>query len=167
MLDTGDKRILLTRLDQVATLTIARPEKLNALDMSMVLSLERAAALIETEPDIRVVVLTGEGDKSFCAGGDIEAWAAHSALEFGRAWIRYGHRAFDALARLRQPVIAVLNGHALGGGLELAAVADYAVEQGEHITARGAPFRRAIDPPHGAVRRDLFSRGSAHLGPRR
>jgi enoyl-CoA hydratase len=137
MLDTGDQRIRLTRLDQIATLTIARPEKLNALDMSMVLSLERAAALIEAEPDIRVVILTGEGDKSFCAGGDIEAWAAHSALEFGRAWIRYGHRAFDALARLRQPVIAVLNGHALGGGLELAAVADLRIAE-EHIKI-GAP----------------------------
>ena len=137
MLDTGDQRILLTRLDHVATLTLARPEKLNALDMSMVASLERAAALIEAERDIRVVILTGQGEKSFCAGGDIEAWAANSALDFGRAWIRHGHRAFDALARLRQPVIAVLNGHALGGGLELAAVADLRIAE-EHIKI-GAP----------------------------
>ena len=136
MLDTGDKRIILACSEAVATLTLARPEKLNALDMDMVLALERAAQLIEAERDIRIVLLTGEG-KSFCAGGDIEAWASNSALDFGRAWIRYGHRAFDALARLRQPVIAVLNGHALGGGLELAAVADLRIAE-EHIKI-GAP----------------------------
>jgi enoyl-CoA hydratase len=137
MLDTGDKRILLEVKDHVATLTLMRPEKLNALDMDMVLALERAAALIESERDVRVAILTGTGDKSFCAGGDIEAWASHSALDFGRAWIRYGHRAFDALARLRQPLIAVLNGHVLGGGLELAAVADLRIAE-EHIKV-GAP----------------------------
>jgi len=136
VLDTGDKRVILACSEAVATLTLARPEKLNALDMDMVLALERAAQLIEAERDIRIVLLTGEG-KSFCAGGDIEAWASNSALDFGRAWIRYGHRAFDALARLRQPVIAVLNGHALGGGLELAAVADLRIAE-EHIKV-GAP----------------------------
>jgi len=136
VLDTGDKRVILACSEAVATLTLARPEKLNALDMDMVLALERAAQLIEAERDIRIVLLTGEG-KSFCAGGDIEAWASNSALDFGRAWIRYGHRAFDALARLRQPVIAVLNGHALGGGLELAAVADLRIAE-EHIKL-GAP----------------------------
>lgn len=137
MPDTGDKRIRLDHSDAVATLTIARPEKLNALDMSMVTALERAALLIEAERAIRVVLLTGEGGKSFCAGGDIEAWAANSALDFGRAWVRHGHRAFDALARLRQPVIAVLNGHALGGGLELAAVADLRIAEA-HVRI-GAP----------------------------
>jgi enoyl-CoA hydratase len=137
MLDTGDPRIRLAKVEAVATITIARPEKLNALDMGMVSALERAAQLIEEDRDIRIAILTGEGGKSFCAGGDIEAWAANSALDFGRAWVRYGHRAFDALARLRQPVIAVLNGHALGGGLELAAVADLRIAE-EHVKI-GAP----------------------------
>ena len=71
MPDTGDERILLDFKDHVATLTLVRPEKLNALDMNMVLALERAAALIEAERDIRVAVLTGTGETSFCAGGDI------------------------------------------------------------------------------------------------
>jgi enoyl-CoA hydratase/carnithine racemase len=137
MPDTGDTRILLAFADHLATLTIARPEKLNALDMDMVAALERAAALIETAGEIRVVILTGAGEKSFCAGGDIEAWAEKTPLDFGRAWIRHGHRAFDALARLRQPVIAMLNGHVLGGGLELAAVADLRVAEA-HVRI-GAP----------------------------
>lgn len=137
MPDTGDARIRLEHRDHVAILTIARPEKLNALDMSMMSALERAAQLIEAERDIRIVLLTGEGEKSFCAGGDIEGWAGFSPLDFGRAWVRHGHRAFDAWARLRQPVIAVLNGHALGGGLELAAVADLRIAE-EHVRI-GAP----------------------------
>src|SRR6185312_1349946 len=59
----------------------------------------------------------------------IEAWAALDPLTFGRLWIRDGHRAMDRLARLRQPTIAVLTGHALGGGLELAAVTDFRVAE--------------------------------------
>jgi enoyl-CoA hydratase len=137
MPDTGDPRILLAVSEPVATLTISRPEKLNALDMQMVAALERAAALIETSSEVRVVILTGAGEKSFCAGGDIEAWAEKPPLDFGRAWIRHGHRAFDALARLRQPVVAMLNGHVLGGGLELAAVADLRIAEA-HVRI-GAP----------------------------
>ena len=108
----------------VAWLTIRRPDKLNALDAEMVEELSALCRQIERS-DGRVVILTGEGDRSFCAGGDIAAWSHLSPEDFGRRWLRDGHAAFDALARLRQPVIAVLNGHCLGGGLELAACADY------------------------------------------
>lgn len=86
---------------------------------------------IEHSSTIRVVILSGEG-KAFCAGGDIEAWASETAEKFGRHWVRDGHTAFDALARLRQPVIAVLDGHALGGGLEVAACADIRIAE-SHI----------------------------------
>ena len=132
MIETGDKRIRLATSGDVAILTLARPEKLNALDYEMVLALERAAHLIEAMRDARVAIITGEGDKSFCAGGDIEAWSSWSPDDFGMAWVRHGHRAFDALARLRQPLIAALNGHALGGGLELAATADFRIAE-EHV----------------------------------
>ena len=86
---------------------------------------------IEASSSIRVIILSGEG-KAFCAGGDIEAWASESPEKFGRHWVRDGHAAFDALARLRQPVIAVLDGHALGGGLEVAACADLRIAE-KHI----------------------------------
>ena len=62
-------------------------------------------------------------------GGDIAAWSGESPESFGRHWIRDGHAALDALARLSLPVIALLDGHALGGGLELAACADYRVAE--------------------------------------
>ena len=129
--DIGDPRIVLKFDGHVATIIIARAEKLNALDAEMVEALERAADRVERS-EARVAILTGTGEKAFCAGGDIEAWAANSPFEFGRAWVRHGHRAFDRLARLRQPLIAILNGHALGGGLEIAAVADFRIAE-SHI----------------------------------
>ncbi len=69
---------------------------------------------------VRVAILSGEG-RAFCAGGDIAAWGGLPPLEMWRDWTRVGHRAFEALARLRVPLIAALTGHAFGGGLELAA----------------------------------------------
>lgn len=112
----------------VGLLRLTRTEKRNALDAGMI---ERLAAIcrdIDRRTDIRVVILTG-ADGAFCAGGDVGAWSALGPDAFGRQWLRFGHEAFDRLARLRQPVIAVLNGPALGGGLELAACADYRIAE--------------------------------------
>lgn len=111
----------------VARLTLDRPEKLNALDAAMVDELAARCREVERTA-ARVVILSGRG-KAFCAGGDINAWSGEGAEAFGRHWIRDGHAAFDALARLRQPVIAVLDGHALGGGLEVAACADLRIAE--------------------------------------
>ncbi|KAA8383605.1 enoyl-CoA hydratase/isomerase family protein [Acetobacter tropicalis] len=110
--------------NHIAYLKVNRPEKHNALDNDDIDALLSACAFIEAAPEIRIVVLSGTGGKVFCSGGDILAWSKLSALDFGRHWLRRSHMAFDALARLRQPLIAVLNGHAFGGGLELAATAD-------------------------------------------
>ena len=129
MIEIGDKRIHLDVEGDLALITIARPKKLNALDYEMVLALELAAHLIDGMQNIRAAIITGEGKKSFCTGGDIEAWSKWSPENFGLAWVRHGHRAFDALARLRVPLIAALNGHTLGGGLELAACADFRIAE--------------------------------------
>jgi len=109
--------------DGLAVVTLAKPDKLNALDDAMMAGLMTAAMRIDADPSIRVAILTGQG-KAFCAGGDIKAWGALNPLAMGLNWVRQGHRAFDALARLKVPLIAAINGHALGGGLELAATAD-------------------------------------------
>ena len=124
----NDPRIRLTFDGPVATITLARPEKLNALDMAMIAALHRAALDIEAQHDVRCALLTGEG-KVFCAGGDIAAWSGQPPIEMWRTWTHAGHRAFDALARLRVPLIAVLAGHAFGGGLELAATADFLIAE--------------------------------------
>ncbi|MEM7302361.1 MAG: enoyl-CoA hydratase/isomerase family protein [Pseudomonadota bacterium] len=121
----SDRLIELTREGPLALLTIQREDKLNALTAEMVDELFELCRTID-KSDAQVVIITGSG-KAFCAGGDIEAWSAREPQDFARRWIRDGHDAFDALTRLRQPVIAVLNGHALGGGLELAVCADYRI----------------------------------------
>jgi enoyl-CoA hydratase len=112
----------------LALLTLKRAAKLNALDREMIDALGDAARAIEASREVRVAILSGEG-KAFCAGGDIAAWSGLPALEMWRDWTRAGHRAFEALARLRVPVIAALTGHAFGGGLELAAVADIRIAE--------------------------------------
>ena len=111
-----------------ARLTLKRPDKLNALDRPMIDALLDGARAIEASPEARVAILSGEG-KAFCAGGDIAAWGGLPPLEMWRDWTRAGHRAFEALARLRVPLIVVLTGHAFGGGLELAAVGDIRIAE--------------------------------------
>jgi enoyl-CoA hydratase len=112
----------------IAHIALRRPDKLNALDRDMVDALAAAARTIEASRETRAAILTGEG-KAFCAGGDIAAWGGLPPLEMWRDWTRAGHRAFEALARLRVPLIAALTGHAFGGGLELAAVADIRIAE--------------------------------------
>jgi enoyl-CoA hydratase/carnithine racemase len=82
----------------VAIITLARPEKLNSLDDTMVELLGRHADAIDANRSVRAVILTGEG-KAFCAGGDITAWGGLSPLEMGQDWVRSGHRAFDKLSK--------------------------------------------------------------------
>lgn len=159
MIETGDTRIRLDVEGQVALITITRPEKYNALDYEMVLALERTAHLVELEQGVRVAIITGEGEKSFCAGGDIEAWSKRNPQDFGMAWVRHGHRAFDALARLRQPLIAALNGHTLGGGLELAATADFRVAE-EHVKLGSPETGLGIIPGWSGTQRTVRRFGS-------
>jgi enoyl-CoA hydratase/carnithine racemase len=125
-------RIVLDFEDDVAFLTVRHRESLNAIDAASVEQIYQACRAIEKNTLIRALVITGDGGKSFSAGGDIKAWGALSPQEFGRHWIRRGHDAFDAVARLRVPVVAVLNGHTFGGGLELAAAADLRIAE-EHV----------------------------------
>ena len=117
-------KIHLTLDGPIATVTLNRPDKLNALDPEMLRGLETLAAQIEEDETTRVLLLTGAGERAFCVGADINAWAALEPLDMWRRWIRDGHRVFGCLARLRQPVIAVLHGYTFGGGLELALAAD-------------------------------------------
>lgn len=126
----SEPRIKIAVEGAVATITVARPEKLNAFDIGMLKELSDACDTVEANAAVRVAILTGEG-KAFSAGGDIRAWGGMEPNEFGHAWVRFGHRVFERLASLRMPLIAAVNGHALGGGLELAAAADIRIAEAQ------------------------------------
>jgi len=111
----------------VATITLNRPDKLNALDTDMLDGLERLIARIDADGGIRVVILKAAGERAFCAGADINAWAELKPLGMWNTWIRRGHQIFGRLAALRQPSIAAIAGIAFGGGLELALSCDLRV----------------------------------------
>lgn len=119
--------IELTTKDGIARLVLNRPEKRNALTSQMCAQIVALCHEIE-HSDARVALLSSAGN-AFCAGGDIDAWSGISPEAFADHWVRDGHLAFNALARLTVPLIAVLDGHALGGGLELAACADLRIAE--------------------------------------
>jgi enoyl-CoA hydratase len=105
--------------DGVAVVTVQRPEKLNALNDETMGEIEQAFDALRVAPDVRGVILTGSGEKAFVAGADIGELAAQTPVE-GRARALRGQRVLDGIERFPKPVIAAVNGFALGGGCELA-----------------------------------------------
>ncbi|GBG93890.1 naphthoate synthase [Ligilactobacillus salitolerans] len=117
------KTIILDVKDDIATLTLNRPQALNALNTQVLLEIDQAINVISANQAIKVVIVTGAGNKAFVAGADIKEMATKNAIE-GQRFSELGNRTFSKLANLKQPVIAAVNGYALGGGLELALACD-------------------------------------------
>ncbi|CBA16471.1 enoyl-CoA hydratase-related protein [Xanthomonas albilineans] len=103
----------------IRILTVNRADKLNALNRQILLALDTAFATAEDDPQIRVVVLTGAGEKAFVAGADIAEMNVLTPMQ-GRDFSQLGQRLMRRIERLSKPVLAMVNGFALGGGLELA-----------------------------------------------
>ncbi|WP_282071248.1 enoyl-CoA hydratase/isomerase family protein [Polaribacter atrinae] len=114
------ENILVEKKDSLAQITINRPKKLNALNKATIIELNEAFEELEDDTKIRAIILTGSGEKAFVAGADISEFADFSVDE-GTRLSKLGHDTlFDYVENLSTPVIAAVNGFALGGGLELA-----------------------------------------------
>ncbi len=114
------ENVLTEITNSVLTITINRPSKLNALDLKTIEELHEALLQAENEKSVRVVVITGTGNKAFVAGADISEFSDFS-IEEGKKMSSTGHfKLFNFIENYSKPVIAAINGYALGGGLELA-----------------------------------------------
>jgi enoyl-CoA hydratase len=116
--------VLVERTDAVVTLTLNRPEKLNALNEELLDELVGAIASLSADAGVRCAILTGAGDKAFAAGADIAAMSVLTTHEAKR-FADKGHSIGHAMEALHFPIIAAVNGFALGGGCELALACDF------------------------------------------
>jgi enoyl-CoA hydratase len=116
--------VLVDRDDSVVTLTLNRPEKLNALNEELLRELSRGVDELSRDGGVRCGILTGAGEKAFAVGADIAAMAEMTSVQ-ARVFAEIGHRLGAAIEQLHFPVIAAVNGFALGGGCELALACDF------------------------------------------
>ena len=114
------ENIIIEHEKGIATIFINRPEKLNALNKATIEELHETLKMAEQNPEIKVIVLTGSGEKAFVAGADISEFAHFSSEDGAKLAAQGQEMLFNFIENLKTPVIAAINGFALGGGLELA-----------------------------------------------
>lgn len=114
------ENILVAVENGIAQITINRPTKLNALNKTTIQELHDALESLENNDDVRVIIITGEGEKAFVAGADISEFANFTIEEGAQLAAQGQELLFDFVENLKKPTIAAVNGFALGGGLELA-----------------------------------------------
>ena len=130
-MNTGNEHIKVEKKEEIGIITLKRPEARNALNRKMIQELGDSLAGLENDPQIRSIIITG--NKDFCAGADIKEMNAIKPEEI-ETFCKWGHKVFDQLENMGKPVIAAINGFALGGGCELALACDI------RIAGEGAKF---------------------------
>ncbi|HEX8577813.1 MAG TPA: enoyl-CoA hydratase-related protein [Flavobacterium sp.] len=148
--------------NHIATLTIQRPEKLNALNKATIQELHNALKKVEESAEAKVIVITGSGDKAFVAGADISEFA-HFSVEEGAQLAAQGQTLlFDFIENFRIPVIAAVNGFALGGGLELAMACHFRIAS-ENAKMSLPEVSLGVIPGYGGTQRlpQLVGKGKA------
>jgi enoyl-CoA hydratase/carnithine racemase len=154
--------IIITRDGPVVTLTFNRPQARNAMTWEMYERLERTCDEVDADDSVRVLVLRGAGGKAFVAGTDIGQFTAFKTAEDGIAYERGGDRRVGRLERVKKPVIAQIQGYAVGGGFGIATACDIRVASPD---ARfGAPIARTLG---NCLSMEAYSRYVDVLGPSR
>ena len=154
--------ILISEENGLAKITINRPKKLNALNKETIEELHEAFKALEIDNTIKVVIITGSGEKAFVAGADISEFA-HFSVDEGGALARKGQEMlFDFVENLSTPVIAAVNGFALGGGLELAMACHFRVAS-ENAKMGLPEVSLGVIPGYGGTQRlpQLVGKGKA------
>lgn len=155
---------IITELDNyILTITINRPAQLNALNRETIAELHTALAAAENDSEVGVIILTGSGEKAFVAGADIKEFAHFSIAEGGQLAMNGQKTLFNFVENLSKPVIAAVNGFALGGGLELAMAAHFRVASAN--ARMGLPeVSLGVIPGYGGTQRlpKLVGRGKAN-----
>ena len=155
------ENLLLEISDGIAVLTLNRPKVLNALNAALLSEMDAALDTVAIDDSVRAVILTGAGEKAFAAGADIQELAALSAVE-GQAQAARGQRIFGKLETLGKPVIAAINGFALGGGCELALAASIRIAS-ENARLGQPEVKLGLIPGYGGSQRlpRLVGKGAA------
>jgi len=153
--------VLEERQNQVAVLTLNRPQVMNSFNFAMLRALKERMETLHFDPDVRVVIVTGAGEKAFCAGADLKERATLSEQQV-REFIYTIRNLFTFIEFLNKPVIAAVNGIALGGGTELALASDLRIVSSS-ATMGLTETRLAIIPGAGGTQRlpRLVGRGKA------
>lgn len=120
----NNPRVITQKIGQVGLMLFNRPEKLNALDLAMLLAMEETLSELEHDSDIRVIVATGVNDRAFIAGADIADLSSRRGLKHYTEFSEIAHRVFRRFEECVKPTIAAVNGWALGGGMEFMLTTD-------------------------------------------
>jgi E-phenylitaconyl-CoA hydratase len=137
--------------DSIALITLNRPERLNALDTEHYDALARAWAAVRDEPRIRVAIVTGAGEKSFCAGADLKSFVGQ-APSLAELALTQKSQLLNRGLELWKPVIAAVNGYCLGGGMTMLLATDIRIAA-EHATFSVAEVKRGVFPANGGTQR--------------
>lgn len=152
MTETTYQTLGVTRQDRVAVLTLQRPEAMNAISMRMRAELRDALDALRRDPGIGAAVLTGGGDKAFCAGMDLREFARADAELPVAELKRFRWEQGEGIAAFDKPILAAVNGLAIGGGVELALLCDLVFAAEEASFAFGE-IQRGLMPGNGGTQR--------------
>ena len=143
----------LTVQDNIALITINRPERLNAMDAEHYAGLSRAWVQVRDDPAIRVAIITGAGDRSFTAGADLKTFVT-KPVELSEMWLTQRDQLLNRGLEVWKPIIAAVNGHCLGGGTTLLFATDLRIAV-PHATFNLAEVKRGLVPGNGGTQRVL------------